>query len=219
MTSTANSPSPDALANSGAGDQAVTRYLLAAATDVRATSIEKRFVELMPEVRDTDVTALNNNPGLVGLVRERWPECTIVPAPKGRSETRKLLNQSERLVLYWDGEGLTKLLFEARLAQIPTRLVPVQVTRVVNKKLTSDFDVYIGRGSLWGNPFAISRSEDGPDRADVIERYKEHFFEKIHSDQSFARGVLGLRGLRLACFCKPEACHGDVIAEYLDSLD
>ncbi len=31
--------------------------------------------------------------------------------------------------------------------------------------------------------------------------------------------VLALKGKTLGCHCKPAACHGDVIAEYLNVLD
>jgi hypothetical protein len=100
---------------------------------------------------------------------------------------------------------------------VPTKVIPVEVTCVVNKTTTNDYDIYIGRGSLWGNPFAIGHGE-GPDRDEVIKKYKDYFDQKLIDDSSFRRGVLGLRGLRLACYCKPQACHGDVIAAYLDKL-
>ena len=31
--------------------------------------------------------------------------------------------------------------------------------------------------------------------------------------------VFKLAGKRLGCFCKPELCHGDVLADYLNSWD
>ncbi|ASF45912.1 DUF4326 domain-containing protein [Methylovulum psychrotolerans] len=33
------------------------------------------------------------------------------------------------------------------------------------------------------------------------------------------RELLQLRGKVLGCHCKPAACHGDVLANYLNSLD
>ena len=33
----------------------------------------------------------------------------------------------------------------------------------------------------------------------------------------YRRRIEGLRGKTLMCFCKPLACHGDVIAEYLNA--
>jgi len=74
-------------------------------------------------------------------------------------------------------------------------------------------DVYIGRPSVFGNPFVIGR--DG-DRDDVIELYKRYFPRRMGLDPAFREQVLSLKGKKLGCHCKPLSCHGDVIAEYLD---
>lgn len=86
-------------------------------------------------------------------------------------------------------------------------------TVVVNKKY-EDFDVYIGRGSRFGNPFCIGR--DG-DRDLVIKKYRGWFTKKLE-DPQFKEAVLALKGKRLGCYCKPLPCHGDIIAKYLDGL-
>jgi hypothetical protein len=85
------------------------------------------------------------------------------------------------------------------------------MTRVVNKK-AEKWDVYIGRGSAFGNPYIIGK--DGT-REEVIEKYRLWFAKKLNNHR-FARAVQELRGKRLGCFCKPAACHGDVIVEYLE---
>ena len=74
------------------------------------------------------------------------------------------------------------------------------------------YDVYIGRGSLFGNKFIIGK--DG-NRAEVIEKYRVWFEEKLNDDKFFY-SVLALKGKLLGCYCKPNACHGDVIVEYLE---
>ena len=82
-------------------------------------------------------------------------------------------------------------------------------TTVVNKRM-APFDVYIGRPSPWGNPFAIG--PDG-DRNQVCDK-----FEALHrGDEAFKRRVREqLRGRRLGCFCKPLRCHGDCLARVAD---
>lgn len=71
---------------------------------------------------------------------------------------------------------------------------------------------YIGRPSILGNPFSI-----GPDgtREEVIEKYHEwaptqprvmKAIADLHEDD-----VLG-------CWCKPKACHGDVIVEIWNEI-
>lgn len=73
--------------------------------------------------------------------------------------------------------------------------------------------VYIGRAnprrglsaSKWGNPFHIGR--DG-DRDEVIAMYADHL-----ARTGLVRDVAELRGKVLVCWCKPLACHGDVLVE------
>ena len=190
------------------------KLLLAASASIPEQAIRYYMEELSNF--EGPVGFVEGNPGLRRFVIEKWPDAESVKVKKVVS-ARQAMARFDHLVLLWDGEDLASLLFEARLQKKKTKLIPLSVTKVVNKRTTDDYDVYIGRGSLWGNPFAIGHGE-GPDRAEVIELYRAHFHERIATDDSFKRGVLALRGLRLACFCKPQACHGDVIAEYLDAL-
>ena len=83
------------------------------------------------------------------------------------------------------------------------------MTKVVNIK-NSSCEVYIGRPSIWGNPYI--RGKDG-DKATVIAKYKEHFLGSFHLKQLATEK---LKGKVLGCYCKPEACHGDVIVEFLE---
>lgn len=71
-------------------------------------------------------------------------------------------------------------------------------------------DVYIGRPSIWGNPFKIGR--DGT-RRQVIDKYREW----VTSQEKLMEDVWKLRGKVLGCWCKPRACHGDVLAELADA--
>lgn len=96
------------------------------------------------------------------------------------------------------------------------------VTTVVNIKTCKDFgtkkgDVYIGRRccgrgeSKWGNPFYM-RNEN--ERDVVIEKYKKYLYVSGLIDD-----IRDLKDKRLGCWCKPKACHGDVLAELANSLE
>ena len=67
-----------------------------------------------------------------------------------------------------------------------------------------DYDVYIGRPSKWGNPFTIGK--DGT-RKEVIEKYEKY----IVTNNKLMNDLHELEGKVLACYCKPKACHGDVL--------
>jgi hypothetical protein len=84
---------------------------------------------------------------------------------------------------------------------------------VVNKrnhKPTSN-DVYIGRPSKWGNPFVIGK--DGS-RDDVIRKYASY----LAGQPKLLAAIPELKGKTLVCFCKPLACHGDVLAALCEAI-
>jgi hypothetical protein len=98
-------------------------------------------------------------------------------------------------------------------------------TVVVNLK-HDEYDVYIGRAGkgqdgYFGNPHTMgyvycSHCKGHHDRDTSIAAFKKDFLSRVNNDREFLRRVLTLRGKRLGCFCKPLACHGDVIKEWLD---
>ena len=81
------------------------------------------------------------------------------------------------------------------------------------------YDVYIGRAGkgqsgYFGNPFPLL---DKANRGSTLEKYKAYFDKRIETDIEFKEKIQSLKGKRLGCFCKPHPCHGDIIAEYLES--
>jgi hypothetical protein len=82
--------------------------------------------------------------------------------------------------------------------------------QVVNKRRDA-YDVYIGRGSIWGNPFILGK--DG-DRATVIRKFEDYLASK---PELIAR-LPELLGKRIACFCAPLDCHGHVLKRWAERL-
>ena len=85
-------------------------------------------------------------------------------------------------------------------------------TRVVNWK-RRPCDVYIGRPSIWGNPYSIGRHGT---REEVIALYKRYLAKRPDLIQ---RAREELRGKTLGCWCSPKACHGDVLARVAEGGD
>lgn len=73
----------------------------------------------------------------------------------------------------------------------------------------------IDRKTKFGNPFRLEKDGGDFTREGSVERYREWFVGKIESDPEFRAAVKELRGETLGCWCKPKACHGDVICDYL----
>lgn len=86
----------------------------------------------------------------------------------------------------------------------------MKLTTVVHCK-RERYDVYIGRPSKWGNPFKLGR---GDNREEVLERYRAWLMQQPH----LLAALHELRGKVLGCWCHPNLCHGDVLAELANSL-
>jgi hypothetical protein len=99
---------------------------------------------------------------------------------------------------------------------------------VVNKHkhAPTPSDVYIGRPSVLGNPFTHIKDRHTlaehvcGTREESIERYRRWLLEQIRSGD--ADVLDALHALNddsiLVCWCKPEACHGDVIVRAVEWL-
>jgi hypothetical protein len=78
--------------------------------------------------------------------------------------------------------------------------------KVFNKKDDYPSDaVYIGRGTLFGNPYRIGIAGN---RQQVIEKFKIYLNINPHLKHEI---IKQLRGKNLLCHCAPELCHGDVL--------
>lgn len=83
--------------------------------------------------------------------------------------------------------------------------------KVVHCKL-ENFDVYIGRGSKWGNPYS---HKEGTSAAWVVETREDAirlYEEWLRAQPALLAAVkTELKDKTLGCWCKPLACHGDVL--------
>lgn len=90
------------------------------------------------------------------------------------------------------------------------------MTRVVNIN-KEEYDVFIGRGSKWGNPFThikdkITLAETIVEtREEAIEKYREY----LSNNKELLDSLDELEGKILGCYCKPKSCHGDILLEFL----
>ena len=85
--------------------------------------------------------------------------------------------------------------------------------RVVNL-YKEPYDVYIGRSGKgqsgkWGNPFTDGTKEQN------ITKYEHYLLDspKLMAD------LPELLNKRLGCFCKPKACHGDILKRYAELVE
>jgi hypothetical protein len=176
--------------------------------------IESKVKKILSHLDDYEVIVIGEDNNFLRRIFSEKIINTIPLSCKSRV-IQKTLDEASHIILFWDGADISEFVYRALLSKKKTRIIPVETTKVVNKDRGEAFDVYIGRGTPWGNPYAIGA--DGMDRDEVIEKYKKYFKDVILTDENKKRDILTLRGKTLGCHCKPQACHGDIIAEYLNS--
>ena len=82
--------------------------------------------------------------------------------------------------------------------------------KVVNLR-KDKYTVYIGRGSIFGNPFRIGVNT----REEVINLYKYYVKKK----PKILKAIYNLpEDAVLGCYCKPKDCHGDIIIKIWKEL-
>lgn len=88
---------------------------------------------------------------------------------------------------------------------------------VVNCKNT-DFDVYIGRGSRWGNPYSHMQGTQATwiveSREDAVRLYEEWL---IDHPELIEAAQKELKNKILGCYCAPLDCHGEVLVKYANT--
>ncbi len=144
-------------------------------------------------------------------------------------EKKEYMNDDfSHAIIFHDDEVFINEISDIQNIKKPLRLIKIKITRVVNikdnekynGKKSTPFYEYIGRGGYWGNPYAmhVSSGDEIDDREDVIRKF-EYGFNKDNLPTQHKSEVYKLAGKRLGCFCKPLACHGDVLANFLNSWD
>lgn len=99
------------------------------------------------------------------------------------------------------------------------------MTEVVNIHHGEFYDVYIGRGSKWGNPYShlpYSKAQfQTRTREEAIEKYRKW----LEGQEDLMKSLGELKGKRLGCYCKPSKgfrglllCHGQILAGLCDGI-
>ena len=105
-------------------------------------------------------------------------------------------------------------------------------TTVINgkrKKNQGVESIYIGRPSIWGNPFVnkfvaakYHWKDMGISTADPVKAHRAWLSGEGYTNvmqkrrQEVLKRIGELKGKVLRCYCKPQPCHGDYLAELAD---
>lgn len=86
---------------------------------------------------------------------------------------------------------------------------------VVNVRSGEQYDVFVGRGSKWGNPFSHNPRSAAKrivaTREEAIARHRAWLWGKIRTGQVSLEELAELESKSLGCYCAPKECHGHTL--------
>ena len=92
------------------------------------------------------------------------------------------------------------------------------LTRIVHLK-KEPYDVYIGRPSKWGNPYSHKEGTLAEfkvaNRTEALEKFEKYLL----GNETLYNSLIELKGKTLGCWCKPNKCHGDILAKWSNSIE
>lgn len=85
------------------------------------------------------------------------------------------------------------------------------------------FDVYIGRPSMWGNPYSSKEDTLARYKVDTVDeavaKHKEFLDWQLKTGKIMEYELLDLDGKILGCWCQNDRpCHGDNIINKIKEL-
>jgi hypothetical protein len=142
----------------------------------------------------------------------------ILDKYEGEAITRAaLITEIQESILRWECSPVEWSEEEtARKQQVEAGITVVANLRGARDKhlldwaKSKDLLVRVSHGTPWGNHFEIP--DDG-DRDTVCDNYIRHY---IPHKPSLLNKIHSLKGRVLACWCYPERCHGDYLAELVN---
>lgn len=94
---------------------------------------------------------------------------------------------------------------------------PVVLNKRWGKSSNKNGSVYIGRPSKYGNPFSHLNNTKADykvaTRDEAIRKYEEWI---LNNPELLEQAKTELKGKDLVCWCKPAACHGDVLLKLVN---
>lgn len=85
-------------------------------------------------------------------------------------------------------------------------------TFVTNVK-TDNYDIYVGRGSKWGNPFSHLKQSSAKWHVSSRDEAIDSYAKWIQTQPELVAALPELKGKILGCWCKPKRCHAEILAK------
>lgn len=91
-------------------------------------------------------------------------------------------------------------------------------TYPVNLYHKSEYDVFIGRGSKWGNPWSHLQSKYQTKTVSTRKEAIIKYYQWLIGNPELLAEIPSLIDCKLGCYCYPNLCHGDILGLIADSI-
>jgi len=78
------------------------------------------------------------------------------------------------------------------------------------------YDIYIGRPSIWGNPYSHKEGTLAKFKVSTLEDSIIKYKEYILNNKLLMSKLPELKNKILGCWCSPNPCHGDILVELVN---
>lgn len=91
--------------------------------------------------------------------------------------------------------------------------------RVENKRTYDGPGIYVGRPTVWGNPFTHMMGPNLAEhivssREEAVERFRQYAVRRLESDPGWLDPLMDAEAL--ICWCVPLDCHATVLAHLIE---
>jgi len=142
--------------------------------------------------------------------------------PAGMIRNTEIVNNSDIIIAFWDykSKGTKNTIFQAMKNNKTVYIIDMEnesKINVLNRKLSlyNKADSYIGRGSVFGNPFklseAVSRTQSVYKYYNMVKRNDELKNNIKELNKKFNNNEM----LNLLCYCSPKLCHGHILKYFI----
>lgn len=88
---------------------------------------------------------------------------------------------------------------------------------LVNMRTGAHYDVYIGRPSIWGNPFSHEFGTLAQYKVKTRQEAVEKYEAWILTQPDLLARLPKLKSKVLGCWCVPALCHGHVLLKLINA--
>ena len=137
------------------------------------SKFERKVDKIISSLEKVELIYVHDENGFI----EKYSESKGLQVTPFGSEKEAMKNVTHAILFQDEERNCYFILYNELLdKKIPTRTINLKITKVSNKDLGDSYDIYIGRGTLWGNPYQMGKEGT---RDEVIAKFAYDFDKRF----------------------------------------